>query len=226
MAREPGFVLYESVWRSSAVLSQRARGAFLSACAAFYFDGVEPQGLPKDASLLFAGTRPRIERARTIAISKRNEAATDSAADCYAQVSGSVDASIIAPLSAQTSQAPTHMVPRVGDGVGAGVSDGVHLSQRAICMAPSLDHDQRLSDALDEAERRELDLFLLSEESEHTLERWVSRWLGNGWADANGDPMDELVSYHGETVPRWVSMMCGYHDGMVRKSEHNYQRWE
>lgn len=125
-AREPGWLMYESVWRSSEVLSPRARGAFLCACAAFYFDGVEPQTLSKDAALLFAGTRHRIERARSVAQTKRNEqhseplpdgngCPTGPLPDEYGRCSEPVPASENRYPPANTFSAPTDVVPRVGD---------------------------------------------------------------------------------------------------------------
>ena len=79
MSREQYFALYRSVYEPSKRLSKRGGAAFLQACAAFYFEGIEPTGLGKDASLLFEGVLPRLRAARNVMLGTRNDVSNDGA---------------------------------------------------------------------------------------------------------------------------------------------------
>lgn len=75
---EPAFTLYRSIFDAGRGLTRRSQGALLLALAEFYFEGREPQRLPRDAAFVFAGVRHRIERARSTAISKGSLSAGES----------------------------------------------------------------------------------------------------------------------------------------------------
>lgn len=67
---EPAFTLYRSIFDAGRGLTRRSQGALLLALCEFYFEGREPQRLPRDAAFVFAGVRHRVERARSTAIAK------------------------------------------------------------------------------------------------------------------------------------------------------------
>lgn len=243
MAREKSFALYESVFRASAHLSRRARGAYLLALCECYFDGVQPTfgekkptDLPRDAMNVFRGVEYRIQRAR----SKANEGSGSQGdgqdepsgplPSAYQQptdaVAGSVEGGQNVPSPAKTTNtnADVHADEHttgwgwgLGGGLGLGQEHNVALSAERGHPLSSLPFEEKL----EAAERFVIDRdYAAICTAYDALERWVERWHGNGWVDAHGDSMDAPIrsKVTGETLPRWAVMLEGYALGMEERA--------
>ena len=237
MARERSFALYESVYRASAHLSRRARGAYLLALAEFYFDDKEPTDLPRDAANVFRGVEYRIQRAR----SKANE-----------------DSGLQGEGQSEPSEPLPHGYPRPTDSVAESVEGGQNMSSPAQTTNPHTDvhadehttgwgwglglgqkhnvafsgeNGHPLSSLPFEEKLEAVEKFVIDRDfaaictAYDALERWVERWHENGWADANGDSMDTPIcsKVTGEKMPRWAVMLEGFAMAMDRRAEAAYE---
>lgn len=242
MAREPSFSLYESVYRASAHLSRRARGAFLLALAEYYFDGVEPHDLPRDALNVYRGVEYRILRAR----SRANEGSDSQAngqrepseplPNGYAQPTDTVAGSVAdeqhmpSPAKTPESHADVHTDAHTtgwgwGSGVGlGGGKDNVAFSNENGHPLSSLSYEEKLEVAEAFVEGRDFAAICTATEA---LERWVSKWHYNGWLDKDNRPMDEAITSRvtGERLPRWAVMLEAYALGMEERADNGYQDW-
>lgn len=243
MAREPSFALYESVFRASAHLSRRARGAYLLALCEYYFDGVQPTfgekkptDLPRDAMNVFRGVEYRIQRARLKA-SEGSGSQGDGQSEpsgplpnAYQQptdaVAGPVGDGQNMPSPAQTTSphADVHTDEHttgwgwgLGGGLGLGQKHNVALSTERGHPLSSLPFEEKLEAAEKFVIDRDYAAICTSYDA---LEKWVERWHENGWVDAHGDSMDAPIrsKVTGETLPRWAVMLEGYALGMEERA--------
>ena len=233
--REEGCVVYRSVFEAADALSPRSRGSFFAAVLDLYFRGQEPSGLSREAQLLFSGVRPRIERARSVAATKRAsedadkerteavqsayEGRTEAVPSAYGPSTEAVPSDGNGIIPAETLPAPTDVVLR--EGVGVGVGEGVPHD-----MNYGADGSALFNKRMDEAKRAvdEHGLDLLTDEHGNTLERLITAWSGDGWVDRDGKDLDEAVVYEGRTMPRWTSRLIGYHEAMERRAQEGYKR--
>lgn len=236
MARERSFALYESVFRASAHLSRRARGAYLLALAEYFFDGVQPHDLPRDAANVFRGVEYRIQRARSRASegsgsqgdvqSEPSEPPPNGHPQPTDAVAGSVEVgqNMSSPAQTTNAHADVHTDEHT-TGWGRGLGGGLGLGQKHN-VAFSAERGHPLSSLPLEEKLEVAEGFVIDREyaamcaSFDALEKWVERWHRNGWVDTNGDSMDASVrsKVTGEVVPRWCVMLEGYALGMEKRA--------
>lgn len=241
MGRERSFALYESVYRASAHLSRRARGAYLLALAEYYFDDKDPTDLPRDAANVFRGVEYRIMRAR----SRANEGSgsqgdgqgepSEPLPNAYPQPTDSVAVPVEgwqnAPSPAQTYNTNTDVHTDghttgwgwgLGGGLGLGQKHNVTFSAERGHPLSSLPYEEKLEAAEKFVIDRDYAAMCTAYDA---LEKWVERWHGNGWVDANGDSMDAPIrsKVTGEMLPRWAVMLEAYALGMEEKAEGGYE---
>ena len=235
MGRERSFALYESVFRASAHLSRRARGAYLLALAEFFFDGVQPHDLPRDAANVFKGVEYRIQRARSRA-SEGSGSQADGQGEpsgplpnVYQQptdaAAGSVEGGRDMPSPAKTTDPHTDVHTHEhatgwGWGLGGGLGSGQHNAGFSAENAHPLS-SLTFEEKLEAAEKFVIDRdFAAICTAYDALEKWVERWHENGWVDAHGDSMDAPIrsKVTGETLPRWAVMLEGYALGMEERA--------
>lgn len=242
MGRERSFALYESVFRASENLSRRARGAYLLALAEYYFDGVIPNDLPRDAMNVFRGVEYRVLRARS-----RASECSGSQADGYQQpseplpngypqptdaVAGSVEGGQDMPSPAKTTDTHTDVHTHEhatgwGWGLGGGLGSGQHnvgFSAENAHPLSSLTFEEKLEAAEGFVVERDYAAICTAYDA---LEKWVERWHENGWVDVHGDSMDALITSKdtGELLPRWAVMLEGYAKGMQGRADYGSEGW-
>lgn len=236
MARERSFALYESVFRASAHLSRRARGAYLLALCEYYFDGVQPNDLPRDAMNVFRGVEYRIQRARSKASEGSDSQADDQSEpseplpNVYQQPTDAVAWSVAdgqkLPSPAQmlnshtdvhTDEHPTGWGWGLGWGLGGGQEHNVAFSAERGHPLSSLPFEEKLEAAEKFVIDRDYAAICTAYDA---LEKWVERWHENGWVDAHGDSMDAPIrsKVTGETLPRWAVMLEGYALGIEERA--------
>ena len=185
-----------------------------------YFLTGEEEGVPKSLRALYRPLLPIYDRIRSgIATGGRRTGdaqVSDQSRTSHAPVN---DQSRTSACSSQapTGPLPAEMPPHPRTDPATPYTDidsDTPPYQLSSGYAEQL-FENRLMKAREEAEWRELDLFADGD----ALDRLIRRWCDAGWTDRNGQALDATVTYNGERVPRWVSAMCGYHEGMVRRAE-------
>lgn len=248
MAHEPSFSLYESVFRASVNLSRRARGAYLLALAEYYFDGIEPHDLPRDAMNVYRGVEYRILRARS-----KSREGSDSHADGqrepseplpngYAQPTDTIAGSVAdvqdIPSPAQTLRTHTEVNTNeheAGWGGGSGTGCGVgkanvgftdenshHMS--SLPPLSCLPFKKKMVVAEEFITDREFNAICTSNDA---LERWVCKWHKRAWRDKDSRDMDEIVTsqYTDEKMPRWAVMLEAYALAMEERADKGSEWW-
>lgn len=240
MAREPSLAVYRSVFRATEHLSRRARGAFLLALCEFYFDGVEPHDLPRDAMNVWRGVEYRIQRARAKANATDGEPLPDGQRtsseplpNAYPEPTDSVAGSIedIENVSIPAETSPAHADVDAdahaegwglgcGRGLGRGHSNSnVRFPSGETNPLPLRDkgYEEKVDAVYAYAESKEFDAITLANSA---IEDWVTQWSDNRWLDVNGQSLDAMVTPKdgGERVPRWQNMFRAYALGAEAKA--------